>query len=130
MRILITGISAFTGATLARELVKEGLFLPYPPKGRMTRLYQTRFPTKLSEYCWAGMSILVTGPEDAKGSRWAKRQLDAAVTGNCYAEKILGPILKKLASENDWRAQMHKGLLERLKSHSTLIKYALNLVKK
>ena len=55
------------------------LLLPYAPEGRMTRLYRTHFPTKLSEYCWVGMPILVTGPENATGYRWAQRRREAAV---------------------------------------------------
>ena len=100
------------GGDVGEGAGEGGVFLPYAPEGRMTRLYQTRLPTKLSEYCWAGMPILVTGPEDAKGSRWAKRHPEAAVTGNCYAGEILGPILKKLASETDWRSQMAQGVAQ------------------
>jgi len=85
------------------------LLLPYAPAGRMTRLYRTHFPTKLSEYCWVGMPILVTGPEDATGFRWAERHREAAITANCHTEKILGPVLKKLALEGEWRAELAQG---------------------
>ena len=52
---------------------------------------------------------MVTGPEDATGSRWAERHREAAVTANCHTEKILGPVLKKLALEGEWRAQLAQG---------------------
>ncbi len=92
------------------------LLLPYAPDGRMTRLYRTHFPTKLSEYCWVGMPILVTGPEDATGYRWAQRHREAAVTTGGYAPEILAPALKILASDGENRTKLAQGAAQAAKT--------------
>lgn len=56
----------------------DALVQPYAREGRMLAVYRTHFPTKISEYCWVGMPILVTGPSDATGIRWAREHPQAA----------------------------------------------------
>lgn len=46
------------------------LILPYPGKGWLENVFRTHFPTKLSEYLWQGMPLIITGPEYATGLRW------------------------------------------------------------
>jgi hypothetical protein len=33
-------------------------------------VFRIHFPTKLSEYFWQGMPVIITGPEYATGLRW------------------------------------------------------------
>ena len=82
------------------------LLLPYAPEGRMTRLYRTHFPTKLSEYCWAGMPILVTGPQDATGFLWARRHPKGCVTAGVSSGGDLKAVLTSLKEDSGKRKDM------------------------
>jgi len=82
------------------------LLLPYAPEGRMTRLYRTHFPTKLSEYCWAGMPILVTGPQDATGFLWARRHPKGCVTAGVSSSGDLKAVLTNLKEDSGKRKDM------------------------
>jgi len=58
----------------------DALLLAYPGGGWLENVFRTHFPTKLSEYLWQGMPVLVTGPTYATGLRWA-----AAHQSGCVA---------------------------------------------
>ena len=88
------------------------LVLPYAFEGLRTAVYRTHFPTKLSEYCWAGMPILTVGPEYATGYRWAQRHPEAAITVNGYAPEKLVPVLRNLAADGDLRKKLAQGAAE------------------
>lgn len=48
------------------------MILPYMnPAGSNELLYRTHFPSKLTEYLALGMPVVVSGPEEATGVRWA-----------------------------------------------------------
>jgi hypothetical protein len=50
----------------------DAMILPYMnPAGSNELLYQTHFPSKLTEYLALGMPVIVSGPEEATGVRWA-----------------------------------------------------------
>jgi len=44
-----------------------------------SRLYRTHFPTKLSEYAWLGMPMVMVGPEYATGIIWGLEHPEAAL---------------------------------------------------
>lgn len=44
-----------------------------------SRLYRTHFPTKLSEYTWLGMPMVMVGPEYATGIIWGLEHPQAAL---------------------------------------------------
>jgi hypothetical protein len=44
-----------------------------------SRLYRTHFPTKLSEYAWLGMPMVMVGPEHATGIIWGREHPAAAI---------------------------------------------------
>jgi len=48
----------------------DALILPYPGGGWLENVFRTHFPTKLSEYLWQGMPVMITGPSYATGLRW------------------------------------------------------------
>ena len=49
------------------------MILPYSNPARGNELlYRTHFPSKLTEYLALGMPVIVSGPEEATGLRWAK----------------------------------------------------------
>ncbi len=56
------------------------VWLPYSYSGELRSLYETHFPSKLTEYLALGMPTLITGPAYATGVRWGLRHPDAAVT--------------------------------------------------
>jgi len=69
-----------------REIQKtcDAVILPYSnPAGKHEALYRTHFPSKLTEYLALGMPVIVTGPEEATGVKWArsKRQKRHEVGG-------------------------------------------------
>jgi hypothetical protein len=84
----------------------DALVQPYAFEGVMTRVYQTHFPTKLSEYCWAGMPMVIIGPEDATGVRWGCRHPDAALTAIAPSPGVLGPVLEELRNDAESRVAM------------------------
>jgi len=82
------------------------LVLPYAFEGLRTTVYRTHFPTKLSEYCWAGMPILAVGPEYATGLRWAQRHPEACVAISDVRSETMGPRLRRLAEEGVVRERL------------------------
>jgi hypothetical protein len=57
----------------------DALILPYPGHGWLENVFRTHFPTKLSEYLWQGMPLLITGPAYATGLRWGLEHPEACV---------------------------------------------------
>ncbi len=57
----------------------DALILPYPGSGWLENVFRTHFPTKLSEYLWQGMPLLITGPAYATGLRWGLAHPDACI---------------------------------------------------
>jgi glycosyltransferase involved in cell wall biosynthesis len=84
----------------------DAVLLPYAFEGQMTRVYRTHFPTKLSEYCWLGMPIIVTGPEDATGVRWALRHSDAARAATSRNTEALAHFFRQIRDDGEERMAM------------------------
>ena len=82
------------------------VLLPYAFEGPMLRVYRTHFPTKLSEYCWIGMPMLLVGPKFATGVRWGQQHPDAALTATSPVPEVLAPILGRLQTDNALRVSM------------------------
>jgi hypothetical protein len=84
----------------------DGVLLPYAFEGQMMRVYRTHFPTKLSEYCWLGMPMVIIGPEDATGVRWGRHHSEAALTATNPSPAVLGPMLEQLREDGEMRTRM------------------------
>lgn len=84
----------------------DALLLPYAFEGPMLRVYRTHFPTKLAEYCQVGMPIVVAGPEDATGLRWAVRHPEVAAAANSPRPEVLGESLRRLRDDGGRRVAM------------------------
>jgi hypothetical protein len=82
----------------------DAVVLPYSPGADIARVYRTHFPTKLSEYAWLGLPILVTGPAYATGYRWARRHPEAALCASDEAE--LRAVLETLRQDGARRVQL------------------------
>jgi hypothetical protein len=87
----------------------DAMLLPYAFEGPMTRVYRTHFPTKLSEYCWVGMPMLLVGPNDATGVRWGQRHPEAALTATSPEPSVLAPLLERLRADGALRAALARG---------------------
>lgn len=87
----------------------DAMLLPYAFAGSITRVYRTHFPTKLSEYCWIGMPMLLVGPEDATGVRWGRRHPAAALTATSPEPQVLAPLFEKLRTDGPLRAALARG---------------------
>jgi hypothetical protein len=84
----------------------DAMLLPYAFEGPMTRVYRTHFPTKLSEYCWIGMPMLLVGPSDATGVRWGNLHSSAALTCSSPVASDLAPLLERLRDDAEVRVNM------------------------
>ena len=84
----------------------DAVMLPYSFGEDIARVYRTHFPTKLSEYCWTGMPIVLSGPAYATGIRWGERHPLATVTCRSPAAAVLGEALVALRREDDRRVAM------------------------
>jgi len=87
----------------------DAVLLPYAFTGEIQRVYRTHFPTKLSEYCWVGMPMLLTGPADATGIRWGLRHPEAAMTATSPDPQCIGPLLERLCADASLRAALAQG---------------------
>lgn len=86
----------------------DAVILPYSFEEDIGRVYRTHFPTKLSEYCWIGMPMLLIGPDFATGVRWGQRHSDVALTSTSPHPEILAPILERLRDDASLRVSMAK----------------------
>lgn len=84
----------------------DAVLLPYAFYGVMTRVYRTHFPTKLAEYCWVGMPMLLIGPDYATGMRWGQRHPEAALTATAPDATVLGSVLELLQNDHELRVGM------------------------
>lgn len=75
------------------------------PEGR---LYRTHFPTKLSEYTWVGMPLVMVGPDYATGIIWGMEHPDVALVETHDRLDTLGAQLLALEQDADRRAEMSK----------------------
>lgn len=58
----------------------DAVWLPYSHNRELRSLYDTHFPSKLTEYLALGMPTVITGPEYANGVRWGQSNPGAAET--------------------------------------------------
>jgi hypothetical protein len=87
----------------------DAVLLPYAFEGEILKLYRTHFPTKISEYCWTGMPILITGPDSATGVRWGMRHPEAALVATDPAVSVLAPMLERLRTDDSLRSRLAAG---------------------
>ncbi len=87
------------------------VWLPYSYQPGLRSLYETHFPSKLTEYLALGMPALITGPAYATGVRWGLRHPDAGVTlADERPEQILEALVK-LRNAASWRVELANGAI-------------------
>ncbi len=87
----------------------DALILPYPGAGWLENVFRTHFPTKLSEYLWQGMPVVVTGPAYATGLRWAAEHRDGCVALTDPAVEEFAAVLRGLRDDAERRVALGRG---------------------
>jgi hypothetical protein len=87
----------------------DAVLLPYAYSGDILNLYRTHFPTKLSEYCWTGMPMLLSGPALATGIRWGQRHPEAALVTTAPSVAACAPMLLQLRDDPALRERLAAG---------------------
>jgi hypothetical protein len=90
----------------------DALVLPYSFGADWMKVYRTHFPTKLSEYCWSGLPMILIGPETGTAIRWGYRHPDAAVTVDRPEAARLLPLLRQLAADGPLRVNLAAAALK------------------
>jgi len=75
-------------------------------------LYSYHFPSKLTEYLALGMPVLVAGPEEATGVRWAKANPDAAIAVTDSSPEAFGRQLARLSRDGGLRRRLAAGAVD------------------
>jgi len=85
------------------------VWLPYSYDAELRSLYETHFPSKLTEYLALGMPTLITGPAYATGVRWGLRHPGAAVTLSDERPEQILEALVGLRESTSLRQQLATG---------------------
>lgn len=78
-------------------------------------LYRTHFPTKLSEYAWLGMPMVMVGPAYATGIVWGLEHADAALVETDSSLAGLARRLEELAASGAARETMARAAADAAK---------------
>jgi len=79
-------------------------------------LFRTHFPTKLSEYVWQGMPVVMVGPAHATGIVWGLEHPGVCLVETDADFKNLRSRLESLAEDPDRRAAMATAALQAAKT--------------
>ena len=80
------------------------VLLPYSSSAGYRELYETHFPSKLTEYLALGMPVLICGPAYAAGVAWGLRHSSAVLTVADPAREGLIEACRRLAEFPELRA--------------------------
>lgn len=84
----------------------DASLLVYNPDYGESRLYRTHFPTKLSEYAWLGMPMVMVGPDYATGIIWGQQHPEATIVESSANLTDLGSALDHLRRQPAQRVTM------------------------
>jgi hypothetical protein len=88
----------------------DAVLLPYSFEPKDMRIYKTHFPTKLSEYSWTGMPLLIVGPSDATGVRWGQQHQESCITIDQKDHPMLSNELENLAADSIKRTALARSI--------------------
>jgi glycosyltransferase involved in cell wall biosynthesis len=112
----VVELRGFVPSAQAWEEVKrdcDAVVFPYlNPPGPMKRMYAIHFPSKLPEYLALGMPIVMVGPDDATGVRWAKGNAKAVHLLPAGEPEKWTAVLQQLTSSAQLRSSLGQGALE------------------
>jgi hypothetical protein len=94
-----------TSDELIRRLRAEAdvLFLPM---SFVDQEFAVNFPSKLTDYTATALPILIWGPKESSGVKWAMMEPDAAVVVTDPGEHALSLVVSRLKNDEDWRARL------------------------
>jgi len=87
----------------------DAVWLPYSTDAHHRPLYQTHFPSKLTEYMALGMPVLITGPPFATGVHWGLGHPGAAMTVAGSSIDAIRDAVLRLRDEADLRVTLARG---------------------
>lgn len=90
----------------------DAIILPYSFQIKYKKLYQTHFPSKLSEYLTLGMPVIIIGPEYATGVIWGLEHPEAVLTSTDASLQDLAIMIKKLANNADFRQKYSQNAIK------------------
>lgn len=88
------------------------VLLPYSSSAEHRDLYETHFPSKLTEYLALGMPVLICGPAYAAGVAWGLRHPKSALTIAGPAREELVEACRRLVASPELRLQLARGASE------------------
>jgi len=77
----------------------DAVLLPYAWPEQFRALYETHFPSKLTEYLGLGMPVLISGPAYAAGVAWGLRHPLAALTVSDPSEEAMRAACVRLRND-------------------------------
>jgi hypothetical protein len=87
-----------------------------------SRLYRSHFPTKLSEYAWLGMPMVMVGPDYATGIIWGLQHVGAALVETDQNLKSLPEKLGELFLDSKSRRAMAESACHLAREHFDAVK--------
>jgi glycosyltransferase involved in cell wall biosynthesis len=90
----------------------DAVWLPYSHNDALRSLYETHFPSKLTEYLALGMPVAITGPSYATGVRWGIRHPQGALTVADSTPERIGEAFTRLRDDAAMRMQLAAGARE------------------
>jgi glycosyltransferase involved in cell wall biosynthesis len=96
--------------TLRRDA--DALFLPmgFSESNRVQE--RTNFPSKLTEYTATGLPLIVHGPPNSSGVRWARKNSGVAEVVTSPGKDALRPALRRLVQDPDHRLALGEKALD------------------
>lgn len=111
----VVELQGFVPSAQAWEEVKrdcDAVVFPYlNPPGAMKRMYAIHFPSKLPEYLALGMPIVMVGPDEASGVRWARRNPEAVLMLSAADPGLWAAEFRRLAADPRLRSSLGAGAL-------------------
>ena len=112
----VVELRGFVPSAQAWDEVKrecDAVVFPYlAPPDAMERMYSIHFPSKLPEYLALGMPIVMVGPDEATGVRWARRNPEAVLMLNAADPGSWAAEFRRLAADPQLRSSLGAGALE------------------
>jgi glycosyltransferase involved in cell wall biosynthesis len=90
----------------------DAVWLPYSHGPALRSLYETHFPSKLTEYLALGMPVAITGPSYATGVRWGSRHPEGALTVADDTPAQIRAAFTRLRDDSSLRARLAAGARE------------------
>jgi glycosyltransferase involved in cell wall biosynthesis len=82
------------------------LFLPMSFAPNESRAFALNFPSKLTDYTATGLPILIWGPSESSGVKWAMAEPGVAAVVTDPDERAMSATIRKLKHDVNWRNRL------------------------